>query len=127
MVNPETKADVPDGEQGLLLARGPGVTGGYFDDEASTAAAFAAGEGWFDTGDLGWRCPEVRRPAAAAAERMPSPALRSWHTEKPGVMRSQRPTSSVASRHVVPAPSPFTAARLPDPPGVTTSFPYHIY
>lgn len=35
------------------------MTAGYFDDAAATDAAFAAGGGWFDTGDLGWRCPEV--------------------------------------------------------------------
>ena len=30
---------------------------GYFNDEAATAKAFSAGNGWFDTGDLGWRAP----------------------------------------------------------------------
>ena len=43
--------------QGLLLARGPGIMKGYFNDEAATAKAFSAGNGWFDTGDLGWRAP----------------------------------------------------------------------
>lgn len=46
--------------QGLLLARGPGVMKGYYNDEASTARAFVAGDGWFDTGDLGWRGPSER-------------------------------------------------------------------
>ena len=45
--------------QGLLLAKGPGVMKGYFNDEAATAKAFVAGDGWFDTGDLGWRAPSV--------------------------------------------------------------------
>ena len=62
VVDPETRRDLPDGQQGLLLARGPGVTAGYLDDAAATDAAFAAGGGWFDTGDLGWRCPEVGAP-----------------------------------------------------------------
>lgn len=43
--------------QGLLLAKGPGVMKGYYNDEAATAKAFVAGDGWFDTGDLGWRAP----------------------------------------------------------------------
>ncbi len=43
--------------QGLLLAKGPGVMKGYYKDEASSAKAFKAGDGWFDTGDLGWRAP----------------------------------------------------------------------
>ena len=57
MVHPETRRELSDGEQGLLLARGPGVSSGYFDDEAATADAFS--DGWFDTGDLGWRVPQV--------------------------------------------------------------------
>lgn len=65
MVHPETRRELPDGEQGLLLARGPGVSEGYFDDEAATAAAFSGG--WFDTGDLGWRAPQV--PASRLTSR----------------------------------------------------------
>ena len=30
---------------------------GYYGNEAATAAAFRAGGGWFDTGDLGWVAP----------------------------------------------------------------------
>lgn len=37
VVDPESLQDVPDGQQGLLLARGPGVMQGYFADEAATA------------------------------------------------------------------------------------------
>ena len=43
--------------QGLLLAKGPGIMKGYYNDESATAKAFSAGNGWFDTGDLGWRAP----------------------------------------------------------------------
>lgn len=57
VIDPQTLKDVPDGEQGLLLARGPGVMGGYDGAEAATAAAFPLGDGWFNTGDLGWRAP----------------------------------------------------------------------
>mmetsp|Transcript_25990 Transcript_25990/g.56652 ORF Transcript_25990/g.56652 Transcript_25990/m.56652 type:complete len:725 (+) Transcript_25990:195-2369(+) len=57
VVDPNTLADLPDGQQGLVLARGPGVMAGYLDDEVATAKAFRAGQGWFDTGDLGWRAP----------------------------------------------------------------------
>jgi long-chain acyl-CoA synthetase len=58
IVHPDTKEEVADGTQGLLLARGPGVTRGYWGDQNATSAAFWAGERWFDTGDLGWRCPQ---------------------------------------------------------------------
>jgi long-subunit acyl-CoA synthetase (AMP-forming) len=43
--------------QGLLLAKGPGVMSGYYRDDKATDKAFRAGEGWFDTGDLGWVAP----------------------------------------------------------------------
>lgn len=55
VVDPETLEDLPDGQQGLLLAKGPGSMVGYFDDESATAHSFRAGDGWLDTGDLGWR------------------------------------------------------------------------
>ena len=44
--------------QGLLLTKGPGVMSGYYKDEAATAKAFTT-DGWFDTGDLGWRAPSA--------------------------------------------------------------------
>lgn len=59
VVHPETRDEVADGQQGVILARGPGVMSGYFDNPSATAAAFVEGEGWFDTGDLGWRAPKV--------------------------------------------------------------------
>jgi long-chain acyl-CoA synthetase len=39
---------MPDGQQGLLLAAGPGVMGGYWQDAEATRRAFV--DGWFDTG-----------------------------------------------------------------------------
>ncbi|CAK0773375.1 hypothetical protein CVIRNUC_004059 [Coccomyxa viridis] len=57
VVDPETLAPLGEGERGLLLAKGPGIMKGYFNDEAATAKAFSAGNGWFNTGDLGWRAP----------------------------------------------------------------------
>lgn len=55
VVDPETYEDVPDGQQGLLLAKGPGVMKGYYNNPQGTQKAFR--DGWFDTGDLGWRAP----------------------------------------------------------------------
>lgn len=46
MVDPDSLAPVPDGQQGLLLARGPGVMAGYYKDEAATAKVGAACRGW---------------------------------------------------------------------------------
>ncbi|EFJ49638.1 hypothetical protein VOLCADRAFT_120723 [Volvox carteri f. nagariensis] len=57
VVDPETLDPLPEGRQGLVLANGPGVMAGYFLDEEATARAFRAGDGWFDTGDLGWVAP----------------------------------------------------------------------
>jgi long-subunit acyl-CoA synthetase (AMP-forming) len=50
VVDPVTHARLPDGQQGLLLAAGPGVMSGYWQDAAATHKAFI--DGWFDTG--GW-------------------------------------------------------------------------
>ncbi|MDE2596960.1 MAG: AMP-binding protein [Sphingomonadales bacterium] len=48
--------DVPDGSEGEILARGPGMLLGYA-DEAQTAEAITA-DGYFRTGDLGVRSTE---------------------------------------------------------------------
>jgi long-chain acyl-CoA synthetase len=52
IVDPETRRTLHDGERGLVLARGPQVMQGYFNQPQATAKAIN-GEGWFDTGDLG--------------------------------------------------------------------------
>jgi fatty-acyl-CoA synthase len=52
VVDPATNKDVPIGEVGELIAKGPGVTAGYYRNESATAAAFTA-DGWLHTGDLG--------------------------------------------------------------------------
>ncbi|WP_205473599.1 class I adenylate-forming enzyme family protein [Nocardioides sp. SYSU D00038] len=43
--------DVPVGENGEVVARGPKVSAGYLDDPEATAQAFR--DGWFHTGDVG--------------------------------------------------------------------------
>ncbi len=57
VVDAETLKDLPDGEKGLMLAKGPGIMRGYYKDRESTDKAMRAGDGWFDTGDIGWRAP----------------------------------------------------------------------
>eukprot|EP00227_Mantoniella_beaufortii_P006121 CAMPEP_0197614096 /NCGR_PEP_ID=MMETSP1326-20131121/59352_1 /TAXON_ID=1155430 /ORGANISM="Genus nov. species nov., Strain RCC2288" /LENGTH=848 /DNA_ID=CAMNT_0043182965 /DNA_START=77 /DNA_END=2624 /DNA_ORIENTATION=+ len=56
-IDPETRQPLPDGAQGLLVVRGPGVMTGYLDNPAATASTIDAESGWLDTGDLGWVAP----------------------------------------------------------------------
>ncbi|MDU0864527.1 AMP-binding protein [Actinomyces urogenitalis] len=49
VIDPET--EVPDGEPGELLVRGPQVFAGYWQDPEATAAAILPG-GWLRTGDM---------------------------------------------------------------------------
>ena len=45
--------DVPEGELGEIVLRGENILKGYFKNEAATASAFR--NGWFHTGDIGYR------------------------------------------------------------------------
>jgi fatty-acyl-CoA synthase len=45
--------DLPDGERGELLLAGPNVSAGYWSDPEASAAALR--DGWFATGDIGYR------------------------------------------------------------------------
>lgn len=50
IVDPESFAPLPQGEQGLLLVKGPNVMEGYLGEPAKTREAIR--DGWYVTGDL---------------------------------------------------------------------------
>lgn len=54
VVDVHTRQPLPDGEIGEIQVRGPNVFAGYWRNPQATAEAFDA-NGWFNTGDLGWR------------------------------------------------------------------------
>lgn len=56
IVDPQTRQALPTGEQGLVLLRGPQIMQGYYQNPEATAKAID-GEGWFNSGDLGWVTP----------------------------------------------------------------------
>jgi long-chain acyl-CoA synthetase len=49
----ENDEPVPDGDLGEIVLRGPNICKEYFKDHEATAKAFA--NGWFHTGDIGYR------------------------------------------------------------------------
>jgi long-chain acyl-CoA synthetase len=50
-------ADLPDGEVGEIVIRSQTVSPGYWNNAEATAQTFSA-DGWFHTGDLGYRDPD---------------------------------------------------------------------
>ena len=54
VVDVATRQPVSDGETGEIEVRGPHVFSGYWNRPDATAEAFTE-DGWFKTGDLGWR------------------------------------------------------------------------
>ncbi len=56
IVDPESGKTLPPGEKGVVLARGPQIMVGYYQNPEATKKAIDS-EGWFNTGDIGWMTP----------------------------------------------------------------------
>ena len=56
IVDLNTRQELPIGQQGLVLVRGPQIMQGYYKKPEATTKAIDP-EGWFDTGDLGFLTP----------------------------------------------------------------------
>ncbi len=54
VVDVRTREPLPDGEIGEIQVRGPHLFAGYWRNPEATAEVLAP-DGWFSTGDLGWR------------------------------------------------------------------------
>lgn len=54
IVQPETLVPMVNGEQGLILARGPNVFSGYINPGISSPFVKVEGKEWYHTGDLGY-------------------------------------------------------------------------
>ncbi len=57
VVDPENQQVLPDGEIGEVQLRGPNIFKGYWRQPEKTAESFTQ-DGWFHTGDLGFREPD---------------------------------------------------------------------
>src|SRR5215207_7907273 len=57
IVNPENDQPLPNGDIGEVQLRGPNIFKGYWKQPQKTAESFTA-DGWFRTGDLGFREPD---------------------------------------------------------------------
>jgi len=53
IVDEETGEELPLGQAGEIMARGPRVMSGYWQDEQKTAQVMTP-DGWLRTGDIGW-------------------------------------------------------------------------
>jgi acyl-CoA synthetase (AMP-forming)/AMP-acid ligase II len=53
IIDPETEQELPEGESGMLVLRGPNVTSGYLNDPEQTAQAFTA-SGYLKSGDMAY-------------------------------------------------------------------------
>jgi long-chain acyl-CoA synthetase len=57
IVDPETKAVLPNGKKGLVMVKGRQVMKGYYKDSEATGQIMDE-YGWLNTGDLGWLTDE---------------------------------------------------------------------
>ncbi|MBS4168676.1 AMP-binding protein [Parachlamydia sp. AcF125] len=100
IAHPETYAFLPQGEQGLILARGPNVFHGYLNPGLASPFVEIEGKKWYKTGDLGFLDPEgnlfisgrMKRFIKIGAEMVSLPAIedvllqtalkKGWSTEE---------------------------------------------
>jgi fatty-acyl-CoA synthase len=54
IVDPDTHDELPEGQEGMLVVRGPNVTTGYLHDEAATRQAFTR-DGYLISGDIAYQ------------------------------------------------------------------------
>jgi fatty-acyl-CoA synthase len=54
IVDPDTHDELPEGQEGMLVVRGPNVTAGYLHDEAATRQAFTR-DGYLISGDIAYK------------------------------------------------------------------------
>ncbi|KAH7684861.1 long-chain acyl-CoA synthetase protein [Dioscorea alata] len=57
IIDAENGEVLPDGLKGIVKVRGPQVMKGYFKNPSATSQALD-GEGWLNTGDIGWIAPK---------------------------------------------------------------------
>lgn len=100
-IDPETRADLPRGTEGLLLVAGPQVMVGYLGRPEATARVVRGG--WYETGDLGyvdadgflWITDRLSRFAKIGGEMVPHLKVEVALQEAAGVDESQLAVTSL--------------------------------
>ena len=96
VVDPVTRAAVPDGTHGEIEVRGPHVFSGYWRRPEADAEVFGA-DGWFRTGDLGFRSPDgTFTIAGRARELVITGGLNVYPREVEDVLRSHPDVTDAA-------------------------------
>ena len=114
----EAGVALPQGETGLVFAKGPQVMRGYYENPEATAKVLSA-DGWFNTGDLGYLTPDGDLAITGRAK--DTIVLASGENVEPEPIENVARRSPLVSQVVVVGQDQNTLAALVVPNGAALS------